>query len=124
MIASGPNLIIALVAIDPHMVVIQVQVGKNMVEDVILDGGSSVNIMVEELQKQLGLPSPKPTLYTLQMVNQTIAKPIGLIMDLKSHIHGIFYIVMFIIMKNNVLDSNYFMLLGWPWLHNSCVTHD
>jgi hypothetical protein len=31
---------------------------------------------------------------------------------------------MFIIMKNNVLDSNYFMLLGWPWLHNSCVTHD
>jgi len=42
-----PNPVIALVAIDPLMVVIHVQVGKNMVEDVILHGGSSVNIMVD-----------------------------------------------------------------------------
>ncbi len=34
---SRPNLIIASVMIDPHMVVIQVQVGKNMVEDVLLE---------------------------------------------------------------------------------------
>ncbi len=33
-IATRHNLIIALVAIDPHMVVIQVQLGKNIVEDV------------------------------------------------------------------------------------------
>jgi hypothetical protein len=40
---------IALVVIDPHSDVIQVQVGKNMDEDVLLDGGSKVNIMTEEL---------------------------------------------------------------------------
>ncbi len=34
---SRPNLIIASVMIDPQMVVIQVQVGKNMVEDVLLE---------------------------------------------------------------------------------------
>jgi hypothetical protein len=27
-------------------------------------------------------------------------------------------------MKNNVLDSNYSMLLSQPWLHNAHVTHD
>ncbi len=27
-------------------------------------------------------------------------------------------------MKNNVLDSNYSMLLVQPWLHNARITHD
>ncbi len=60
-----PNPIIALVAINPLMVVIQVQVGKNMVEDVILHGGSSVNIMVEELWKRLWFLNLQSALYTL-----------------------------------------------------------
>jgi hypothetical protein len=64
-IMPRPNPVIAFVAIDPHMVVIKIQVGKNMVEDVLLDGGSNVNIMTKELQKWLRLPSPKLTPYTL-----------------------------------------------------------
>jgi hypothetical protein len=43
--------IIASMAIDLHMIVIQVQVGKNIVEDVLLDGGSSMNIITKELRK-------------------------------------------------------------------------
>jgi hypothetical protein len=35
-------------AIDFHMAMIQVQKGKNMVEDVQLDGRYGVNIMMEE----------------------------------------------------------------------------
>jgi hypothetical protein len=58
------------------------------------------------------------------MADQTIAKPTGFIKDLKIHIHGIPYIAMFTIMKDIVLDSNYSMLLGRPWLRNACVTHD
>jgi len=41
------------------------------------------------------------------MANQTITKPIGFIKDIKILIHGIPYIATFIVMKNNVLDSNY-----------------
>jgi hypothetical protein len=104
------------------MVVIWVQVGKNIIKDVLLDGVSSVNIMVNELWKQF--PNLKPTSYTLWMENQTITKLVGLIKDLKIQIHWISYITMFTIMKNNVLDFNYSMLLGWPWLHNAHVTHD
>jgi len=95
-----------------------------MVDDLLLDGGSDVNIMIKELQKQLWLPSLKPTLYTLRMVNQTITKLVGLIKDLKIHIHGIPYIAMFTIMKINVLDSSYSMLLNQPRLRNAHVTHD
>jgi hypothetical protein len=36
-------------------------VAKNIVKNVISDGGSGVNIMMEELRKLLRLPNPKPT---------------------------------------------------------------
>jgi hypothetical protein len=36
------------------MAIIQVQVGKNIVEDVWIDGGASVNIITENLGTKLG----------------------------------------------------------------------
>jgi hypothetical protein len=61
------------------MAVILVHVGKNLMEDVVLDGGSSVNIIMKDLRKKLRLLILKPTPYTFRMVNQIVTKPIGLI---------------------------------------------
>jgi hypothetical protein len=58
------------------------------------------------------------------MVDQTIAKPLGLIRDLKIFVHGILYTVTFIVINSNVLDYNYSMLLGHPWLRDAKVSHD
>jgi hypothetical protein len=76
---QAPPFDVGLVTIDPHMVVILVHVGKNIMEDVVLDGELGVNIIAKDLRKKLGLLIPKPTLYTLRMANQTLTKPIGLI---------------------------------------------
>jgi Ethanolamine utilization protein EutJ (predicted chaperonin) len=57
------------VTIDPQMAIILVHVRKNIVEDVLLEGGSSVNIIIEDLKKKLGLLISKPTPYTLRMVD-------------------------------------------------------
>ncbi len=81
-------------------------------------------IMINELRNWLKLPNFKLVVYTLWMANQTITKVIGLIKDLKIHIHVIPYIATFIVMNNSVLDSSYSMLLGWPWLCNARVIHD
>jgi hypothetical protein len=72
-----PGTIVALVAIDHQMVVIQVQVGKNFIEDVFLDGGYGVNIIMQKMRVQLSLSKPKLTHDNLCMANQTIAKPLG-----------------------------------------------
>jgi hypothetical protein len=48
------------------MTIIQVQARKNIVEDVLLDGGASVNIIMENFRTKLGLPKPKPTHTTLE----------------------------------------------------------
>jgi hypothetical protein len=52
--------------------------------------------------------------YNLCMPNQTIAKPLGLIMYLKIFIHNIPYIITFIIINSSVIDSSYSMLLRHP----------
>jgi hypothetical protein len=43
------------------MVAIQVQIRKNRIEYVLLDGGFGVNIITEQLRLKLGLPNLKPT---------------------------------------------------------------
>jgi hypothetical protein len=45
-----PKLAVALIAIDHQMVVIQVQVGKNFIENVFLNSGFGINIIMEKLK--------------------------------------------------------------------------
>jgi hypothetical protein len=73
---------------------------------------------------QLGLSKLNPAPYNLHMVNETIAKPLDLIKDLKIFVHGIPYIVTIIVINNNFLDSSYSMLLGHPWLKDAKLSHD
>jgi hypothetical protein len=44
------ELIVVSIAIDHQMAMIQIQVGKNFIEDVLLNGGSRVNIITEKLE--------------------------------------------------------------------------
>ncbi len=59
---------ITAIKVDNQMVVIQVQVGVNIVEDVLLDG-ASVNIITENLITKLGLPKPRLAPYHFKMAN-------------------------------------------------------
>jgi hypothetical protein len=58
------------------------------------------------------------------MIDQTIAKPLRYIRDKNIFVHGIPYIVTFIVINNNVLYYNYAILLRHPWLRNTKVSHD
>jgi hypothetical protein len=53
LVPSKPTLLeptITSIAINHQMAVIQVQVGKNFIEDVLLDGGFGVNIIIKKLR--------------------------------------------------------------------------
>ncbi len=96
------------------MIVIQVQIGKNIIEDVLLDGGTSVNIITENFKTKLGLPKPRLAPYHFRMTDHSMTKPLGIIKNLKIQIHGIPYVAAFTILQNNVVDFNYSMLFGKP----------
>jgi hypothetical protein len=89
----------------------------------LIDGRASVNIIIENLKIKLGLPKPRLIPYHLRMADQSMT-PLGIIKKLKIHIHGIPYITTFTVLKNSVVDFNYSMLLGRPWLKDAMVTHD
>jgi hypothetical protein len=76
------------------------------------------------LRLRLGLPKPKLAPYNVGMADQTTTKPVGLIKDLKIYVHGIPYITAFTILQNNVVNFNYSMLLGKPWLKDVRMAHD
>ena len=117
------ELIAATEAID-NLPVISISIGKNIVDDVLLDGGSGINVITEEEHRKLALPKPSPAPFNLKMANGTIAKPIGLLQDVKIHIHSIPYIVTLTVIDCQTIKSDYSMLLGRPWLRNAKVIHD
>ncbi len=50
---------ITTIEVDNQMAFIQVQVRNNIVENVFLNRGTSVNIIIENFITNLGLPKPK-----------------------------------------------------------------
>jgi hypothetical protein len=65
----SPKPLVVLIIIDHQMVVIHVEIGRNFIKDVLLNGGFGVNIIMEKLRALLGLAKPKPTPYNLRMAN-------------------------------------------------------
>jgi len=51
------------------MAIIHIHVGRNLVDDVLLDKGSNAHIVTKDLRKWLGFISPKPIFYMLRMAD-------------------------------------------------------
>jgi hypothetical protein len=75
-----------------------------MVDNVLLDGGSKVNVITNELRQKLGLPPPQPTPFNLQMAIFSFNKPLGIIPNIRIRIHGILYIATLMVMNNKAID--------------------
>lgn len=97
------------------MVIIEVHIGKNVVDDVLLDGGARVNAIIDGLKCKLKLPPHQLASFNLKMVDFSYIKLIRIIPNVEIWIHDIPYIVTFTIM-NKAIDPIYFMLSGHPWL--------
>jgi hypothetical protein len=59
MIETHSKVNITTIKADNQMVVIQIHVGKNIIENVMLDGGTNVNIITKNLRTKLSLPKTK-----------------------------------------------------------------
>jgi hypothetical protein len=79
MIETHSKVDIVTIKVDNQVAIIQVEIGKNIIEDVLLDGKASVNIITENLRKKMGLPKLRPTPYHLKMQDQNMTKPLGII---------------------------------------------
>jgi len=82
-----------------------------MVDDVLLDGMSKVNTIINGLRQKLGLPPQKPISFNLRTVDFSFSKPLGIIPNIRIKIHGTSYIITFTLMNNKAVDPTYSMVL-------------
>jgi hypothetical protein len=109
---------------DEVMPVVQVCIGNYEIMDVLLDGGSGVNIISEHLQRKLGLKKPQLAPFMVKMTNQRKVQPIRLIQNLKIDSTWCTFKILVIVLKmENTLEA-YSMFLEKPWLKQTKVHHD
>jgi hypothetical protein len=95
-----------------------------MVEDVFLDGRLGLNVITYTSKQKLGFPPPQLAPFNLLMVDFSFIKPLGIVPNIRIKIHGIPYIITFIVMNNMAMDPTYSILLGRLWLWDAKVVHD
>ncbi len=69
MVETHNELETVAIKVDNQMAIIQVQVGKNIFKDVLIDGGANVNIITKNIKTKLGLPKPRLAPYHLKMID-------------------------------------------------------
>jgi hypothetical protein len=99
-------------------------VGKFKIRDVLLDGGSSVNIIFESLRRKLELSRLQSAPFVVRMVDQWKVQPIGLIRNLKINLVGCDYKKNIIVLNMDNGVEAYSMSLGWPWLKLTRIHHN
>ncbi len=106
---------------DEAMLIVQVRVGKFEVRDVLLDSGSSVNIISKSLRKKIRLRRPQSASFVVRMVDQGKVQPIGF-RNLKINLVGCDYKISAIVLNMENGVEAYSML--WPWLKLVIIHHN
>ena len=103
---------------DPGSPTITCVIGTKVINDALLDLGSSVNLMPYSVYLQLGLGEMKPTSVVLQLADRSMAKPRGFIEDVLVQVDKFYYPVDFVILdlKGAKPGKGSDLILGRPFL--------
>ena len=104
---------------DVKTIEIEVLVVDKMVSNVVVDGGSGLNILPEHTMKMLDLSLTGPSPFIINMANQTPAVPLGMIKDCRISTGGKEYVVTCHVIKMHSNKHTFPILLGRPWLKMS-----
>jgi hypothetical protein len=98
---------------------IEVMMVDKVVPNVLVDGGSGLNILLEHMMRKLGLDLTSPSPFIINMANQSSTLPLGMIKDCRMTTEGEEYLVTFHVFKMYYNKDAFTILLGRPWLRMS-----
>ena len=101
---------------------IEVEIIDKVIPNVLVDGGSGLNIMPLHTMEKLGLSLTGPSPFVLNMADQSPAKPVGQIQNCKLISGGVEYLVTFHVIKMYASKEAFPLLLGRPWLRMANAT--
>ncbi|XP_026433424.1 uncharacterized protein LOC113330832 [Papaver somniferum] len=104
---------------DPGCPTVTCVIGKQTIDNALLDLGASVNLLPFSVYEQLGLGEVKPTRITLQLADRSVKIPRGIIEDVLVQVENFIYPVDFVILDTQPVSSqdiNIPIILGRPFL--------
>jgi hypothetical protein len=104
---------------DPGCPTITCMIGVNQIERALLDLGASVNLLHYSVYLQLRLGELKPTSMTLQLANQSVKVPRGIVEDVLIKVDKFYFPVDFIVLDTEpvqVIGTEILMILERPFL--------
>ena len=107
---------------DPGCPTISCIIGNTKIERALLDLGASVNLLPFSVYQQLGLGELKPTSVTLQLADQSVKVPRGVVEDVLVQIDKFYFPVDFIILDTHPVSDSTIqipVILGRPFLATS-----
>jgi hypothetical protein len=111
---------------DPGAPTISCIIRQKEIDKALLDLGVGVNLLLYSLYQQLGLGELKPTTMILQLADQSIKKPRGIVEDVIIKVNKFFFPVDFIILDTKPVshpERLISVILGRPFLAttNACI---
>jgi hypothetical protein len=104
---------------DPGCPTITCMIGVSQIERALLDLGASVNLLPYSVYLQLGLGELKPTSMTLQLADQSVKVPQGIVEDVLIKVDKFYFPVDFIVLDTEpvqVIRTEIPVILGRPFL--------
>ncbi|KAK4708784.1 hypothetical protein R3W88_029709 [Solanum pinnatisectum] len=95
--------------------IIQITIGQSIHARGLSNLGASINLMPTLLYKKLGLGSPKPTTIILQLADQCVARPEGVLEDVLVQVGSLIFLVDYVVL-NSKPDPEALFILGRPFL--------
>ena len=98
---------------------IEIMVVDKVVPNVLVDGGSGLNILPKHTMKRLGLSLTGASPFIINMANQIPVVPLRMIKDCRISTGGEKNVVTFHVIKMHCNNDTFSILLGRPWLRIS-----
>ena len=94
------------------------------IDGMLLDGGSSVNILPKSVYLKFGNQKLHPTPFQVKMADQRRLQPLGLLKDQEILVARLKYKINFVVLKMHKGNLAYPMLLGRPWFKKAKLRQD
>jgi hypothetical protein len=109
--------------LDDQCPTISVLIQGEQIHDVIIDGGSGVNVISKTTCDHLRITKWDKCPFWLGIVDTSAVRPLGLINDLIIHVGG-FQFHIFAVVLDLESKGDYPLLLGRPWLQTARIKQD
>jgi hypothetical protein len=108
---------------DPGVLTISCLIGTQNFDQALYDLNASASVMTKVIYDHLNHDSLVPTSMHLQLANQSIRRPVGIVEDIPVRIRNSFILVDFVVLKMHVCHQIP-LILGRPFLSTTGATID